>query len=130
MIAAGGYLHETVGEDMELVVRHAPPWRASRGARDRVVFVPDPVAWTEVPGDGCASSAASATAGTAGSPTSCGGTAAALQPALRRAWAWSSFPYFLLVELLAPVVEIVGVVAVVLGLVARRRQRPSSRCCS
>jgi cellulose synthase/poly-beta-1,6-N-acetylglucosamine synthase-like glycosyltransferase len=48
LIAAGGYLQETVGEDMELIARirrhareHAVP--------DRVHFIPDPVAWTEVP---------------------------------------------------------------------------------
>ena len=48
MIEAGGYLHETVGEDMEVVVRMR---RFARQAKtgDRVVFVPDPVAWTEVP---------------------------------------------------------------------------------
>jgi cellulose synthase/poly-beta-1,6-N-acetylglucosamine synthase-like glycosyltransferase len=43
----GGYLHDTVGEDMELVARlrnHAP-----RGGPSTVRFVPDPVAWTEVP---------------------------------------------------------------------------------
>ena len=45
---AGGYLHETVGEDMELVVR-LRRLAADRGGPDRVVFVPDPVAWTEAP---------------------------------------------------------------------------------
>jgi cellulose synthase/poly-beta-1,6-N-acetylglucosamine synthase-like glycosyltransferase len=45
---AGGYLHESVGEDMELVVRLRR--RAiERGGPRRVIFVPDPVAWTEVP---------------------------------------------------------------------------------
>jgi len=48
MSAAGGYLHETVGEDMELVVRLRR--RAlEEGGPSRVVFVPDPVAWTEAP---------------------------------------------------------------------------------
>lgn len=48
VLKAGGYLHETVGEDMELVVRLM---RTSReeGKPRRVAFVPDPVAWTEVP---------------------------------------------------------------------------------
>ena len=49
MIAAGGYLHETVGEDMELVVRMQPARARRTGTGERVVFVPDPVAWTEVP---------------------------------------------------------------------------------
>ena len=46
--AAGGYLHETVGEDMEVVVRLRR--RAlENGGPSQVVFVPDPVAWTEGP---------------------------------------------------------------------------------
>lgn len=50
VVAAGGYATDTVGEDMELVVRlhrhcreHDIPYR--------IHFVPDPVAWTECPED-------------------------------------------------------------------------------
>ena len=48
--AAGGYRLDTVGEDMDLVVR------LHRHCREqeipyRVAFVPDPVAWTECPED-------------------------------------------------------------------------------
>lgn len=47
-IEAGGYLTNTVGEDMELIVR------LHRYARDKkmdydITFIPDPVAWTECP---------------------------------------------------------------------------------
>jgi cellulose synthase/poly-beta-1,6-N-acetylglucosamine synthase-like glycosyltransferase len=45
---AGGYLHETVGEDMELVVRLRRQ-AYERGGPKKVIFVPDPVAWTEAP---------------------------------------------------------------------------------
>lgn len=48
VLAGGGYLHDTVGEDMELVTRVRRRAREA-GMPDRVVFVPDPVAWTEVP---------------------------------------------------------------------------------
>jgi cellulose synthase/poly-beta-1,6-N-acetylglucosamine synthase-like glycosyltransferase len=48
VLACGGYRHDTVGEDMELVARmhrymyeHELPYR--------IVFVPDPVCWTEAP---------------------------------------------------------------------------------
>jgi cellulose synthase/poly-beta-1,6-N-acetylglucosamine synthase-like glycosyltransferase len=48
VLNVGGYKHDTVGEDMELVVRmhrycfeHDIPYR--------VEFVPDPVCWTEAP---------------------------------------------------------------------------------
>ena len=47
VLAAGGYLHGTVGEDMELVARLRAT--SPRGAPTVVQFVPDPVAWTEVP---------------------------------------------------------------------------------
>ena len=48
IINAGGYVHDTVGEDMELVVRLRRKGYEEGGPR-RVDFIPDPVAWTEVP---------------------------------------------------------------------------------
>lgn len=48
VMAAGGYLHETVGEDMELVAR-LRRWGMEHNGPHRVVFVAFPVAWTEVP---------------------------------------------------------------------------------
>lgn len=44
----GGYLTGSVGEDMELVVRLHRHFR-EKGRPYRVAFVPDPVCWTEVP---------------------------------------------------------------------------------
>lgn len=46
--AAGGYSAHTVGEDMELVVRLHRHAREERRPY-RIAFIPDPVAWTEVP---------------------------------------------------------------------------------
>jgi cellulose synthase/poly-beta-1,6-N-acetylglucosamine synthase-like glycosyltransferase len=114
MIAAGGYRHDTVGEDMELVVRMRR-LAHERGEPERIVFVPDPVAWTEVP--------------------------RRLRVLARQRDRWHRgltdvierhrgillnprygamglvvAPYFLLVELLAPVVELVGLVALITGL--------------
>lgn len=48
VVEIGGYLHDTVGEDMELVVRLHRHCR-EKGEKYRVAFVPDPVAWTECP---------------------------------------------------------------------------------
>jgi cellulose synthase/poly-beta-1,6-N-acetylglucosamine synthase-like glycosyltransferase len=48
VVSAGGYLHDTVGEDMELVLR-LKRLSYERGGPGRIAFVPDPVAWTEVP---------------------------------------------------------------------------------
>ena len=127
MIAAGGYEHETVGEDMEVVVRMR---RLARGrdGRGKVVFVPDPVAWTEVP--------------------------ERLRVLGRQRERWHRgladvlwrhrrlafnprfgamglvvVPYFVLIELLAPVVELLGLVAVAVGLVFGAVNIPSP-CCS
>lgn len=50
VVAAGGYLHDTVGEDMELVVRLHRHCREQK-IPYRVAYVPDPVAWTECPED-------------------------------------------------------------------------------
>jgi cellulose synthase/poly-beta-1,6-N-acetylglucosamine synthase-like glycosyltransferase len=47
-VQAGGYATDTVGEDMELVVRMHRHLH-DRKQRYRIGFVPDPVCWTEVP---------------------------------------------------------------------------------
>lgn len=50
VIEVGGFRHDTVGEDMELIVRIHRVMRKKKKAY-RIVFLPDPVAWTEVPED-------------------------------------------------------------------------------
>ena len=113
-IEAGGYAHDTVGEDMEVVTRMHRNLR-EKGKPYRVTFVPDPVAWTEVP--------------------------ATLRVLRRQRDRWHrglmdtlfrhrkmllnprygtvgllAMPYFFLFEFLGPVVEILGYVAVPLSL--------------
>jgi cellulose synthase/poly-beta-1,6-N-acetylglucosamine synthase-like glycosyltransferase len=48
VIDAGGLDHRTIGEDMELCLRLHRKFR-EQGRPYRVVFLPDPVCWTEVP---------------------------------------------------------------------------------
>ena len=48
--AIGGWYTETVGEDVELVVR-LHRYLRDRGEAYRIQFVPDPVCWTEAPED-------------------------------------------------------------------------------
>jgi cellulose synthase/poly-beta-1,6-N-acetylglucosamine synthase-like glycosyltransferase len=48
LLDAGGYRRETVGEDIEVTARLRAMGYESR-RRGRVEFIPDPVAWTEVP---------------------------------------------------------------------------------
>ncbi len=48
VIACGGYYTKTVGEDMELVVRMRK-YMANQGLPYKVVYISDPLCWTEAP---------------------------------------------------------------------------------
>jgi cellulose synthase/poly-beta-1,6-N-acetylglucosamine synthase-like glycosyltransferase len=111
---AGGYNAATVGEDMELIAairRRA----AERGSPNPIGFVPDPIAWTEVP----------ATLRTLGRQRDRWhrGLADVLWRH-RRVLGNPRYgvlgtvvaPVFVVVELLAPVVEALGLVTVALAL--------------
>lgn len=50
VIKCGGYNHKTVGEDMELIVRMRR-YMHDHDLRYKVVYVPDPLCWTESPSD-------------------------------------------------------------------------------
>lgn len=50
VIDAGGYRNNTIGEDMELIVRIHRLLR-QQGTPYRITFVPEPVCWTEAPED-------------------------------------------------------------------------------
>jgi cellulose synthase/poly-beta-1,6-N-acetylglucosamine synthase-like glycosyltransferase len=104
--AAGGFDADTVGEDMELVVRLHDHLREQRQPY-RISFVPDPVAWTEAPE----------------SLRDLGRQRDRWQRGLlqvlwrhRRMFAspahgvpgMVAFPFFVFVELLGPVVEVLG----------------------
>jgi cellulose synthase/poly-beta-1,6-N-acetylglucosamine synthase-like glycosyltransferase len=114
LIASGGYAHDTVGEDMELVTRMHRTLREA-GRNYKITFVPDPVAWTEVP--------------------------SSLRVLRRQRDRWHrglidtllrhckmlfnprygtvgllAMPYFFLFELLGPVVELLGYIAFIVGL--------------
>jgi poly-beta-1,6-N-acetyl-D-glucosamine synthase len=49
-VAAGGYNHKTVGEDMELVMRMHKYMREKK-LPYKVAYVPEPLCWTEAPAD-------------------------------------------------------------------------------
>lgn len=114
VIAAGGYLHETVGEDMELVTRMHRVLREN-GRRYKIIFVPDPVAWTEVP----------ETLRVLGRQRDrwhrgLMDTLVRHRRMLGRPRYGSvgliAMPYFFLFEFLGPVIELLGYLAFVLGL--------------
>lgn len=115
MIAAGGYLEETVGEDMELALRLRRLGYEQKGPK-RIDFIPDPVAWTEAP----------ETLRVLGRQRDRWhrGLADVLWRHKRvilnpryGAMGLVSFPYFVVIELLAPLVEAIGLLGLVLGLV-------------
>ncbi|WP_413774780.1 glycosyltransferase family 2 protein [Cytobacillus firmus] len=114
VIEAGGYRTNTVGEDMELVVRLHRLIRDKK-QKKKIVYVPDPVCWTEVP------------------------ESMTYLRRQRRRWhrglfesLWAhrkmtfnprygqigfiSFPYFWLVEFFGPIVELLGYIYVVISL--------------
>ena len=114
VVNAGGYLHDTVGEDMELVLRLKRLSYEHRGP-GRIAFVPDPVAWTEVP----------ETLSVLGRQRDRWhrGLADVLWRHRRMflnpkygVTGLFVYPYYAIVELLAPVIELVGLVTLAFGL--------------
>jgi cellulose synthase/poly-beta-1,6-N-acetylglucosamine synthase-like glycosyltransferase len=114
MIAAGGYRHDTVGEDMELVVRMRR-LAHERGAPERIVFVPDPVAWTEAPRR-LRVLARQRDRWHRGLADVIGRHRRVVFNPRYGAMGLVVAPYFVFVELLAPVVELIGLAALVAGL--------------
>lgn len=114
LMEAGGYSTQTIGEDMELVVRLR---RRSyeNGVPHRVVFVADAVAWTQVP-DSNRVLGSQRDRWHRGLSEVLWRHRVILFNARYRAMGIVSFPYFAFFELLAPVVELVGIVALIVGL--------------
>lgn len=114
MLAVGGYETETIGEDMEMILRLRRRSLAT-GEPGKVVFVPDPVAWTEVP------ETAKVLAGQRdrwhrGLADVLWRNRAVLFNPRYGAMAFVSFPYFLFVEFFAPVLEALGIVTTIVAL--------------
>lgn len=109
--AAGGYATDTIGEDVELVMRLHRHLR-ERGEEYRIEFVPDPVAWTEAPDDvgSLARQRRRWQRGLGEALWRHRGTA--LRPRYG-VFGCVAFPYFLLFELLGPAIELVGYPCVV-----------------
>lgn len=113
-IDAGGYEHATVGEDMELVAR-LRRLAIERGAPDTVVFIPDPVAWTEVP-ESVRVLGRQRDRWHRGLADVLWRHRRALLNPRYRSLGLVALPYFTFIELLGPVVEAVGLIGLVIGL--------------
>jgi cellulose synthase/poly-beta-1,6-N-acetylglucosamine synthase-like glycosyltransferase len=114
VLDAGGYARDTVGEDMDLVVRLRRRSYAT-GGPGRVAFIPDPVAWTEVP-ETFRGLGRQRDRWHRGLADVLRRNRGALFNPRYRAFGLVVYPYFLLVELLAPVVEALGVLGLCVGL--------------
>jgi cellulose synthase/poly-beta-1,6-N-acetylglucosamine synthase-like glycosyltransferase len=106
VIQAGGYETDTVGEDMELVVRlHR---RARRdGTHYRVAFVPDPVSWTEAP-ESLAVLGRQRRRWQRGLADSLWRHRGVLVDRRQGALRWLAMPYYTVFEVLGPVIELFG----------------------
>jgi cellulose synthase/poly-beta-1,6-N-acetylglucosamine synthase-like glycosyltransferase len=102
----GGFATDTVGEDMELVVRLHRHFRA-RGLGYRIEFVPDPVCWTEVPED-MGSLSRQRRRWHRGLGQTLWRHRRAIGNARYGAFGLIALPYFLLFEFLGPVIETFG----------------------
>jgi len=115
ILAAGGYAHDTVGEDIELVV-HLRRQAAETGRQGRVEFIPDPVAWTEAPASLSVLARQRDRWHRGLSDVLWRHRRLFLNPRYK-ALGLVVYPYFLFFELLAPVIEAVGLVVLVLALI-------------
>jgi cellulose synthase/poly-beta-1,6-N-acetylglucosamine synthase-like glycosyltransferase len=117
--AVGGWWTGTVGEDMELVVRLHRYFR-DRDEDYRVLFVPDPVCWTEVPENLAALSRQRRRWQRGLAETLVSHRDAALRPRYGRLGI--AVPYFVVFEMIGPALAVGGYavlpVAWVLGLVS------------
>ncbi|MFN8668373.1 MAG: glycosyltransferase [Gemmatimonadaceae bacterium] len=114
VIAAGGYTHDTVGEDMELVLKlRRQAYEAKRA--HRILFVPDAVAWTECPESLRVLNRQRDRWHRGLSDVLWRHRRMLFNPRYGVVGMWC-FPYFVFVELLAPVVELLGWIGLVLGV--------------
>lgn len=106
VVWAGGYRTDTVGEDMELVVRLHRLLRAARRPY-RISFVPDPICWTEAP-ESMAVLRTQRARWHRGLSESLMMNRGLLFSRHGGAPGWLAFPFMILFEWLSPVVELAG----------------------
>jgi cellulose synthase/poly-beta-1,6-N-acetylglucosamine synthase-like glycosyltransferase len=111
VLTVGGYRTETIGEDMELVVRMHRLLRESRTPY-RITFVPDPICWTEAPEDLC-TLRNQRIRWQRGLCESLFLNRELLFHPRGGAVGWLSFPFAILFECLSPVIVVIGYVSLI-----------------
>lgn len=114
VLEVGGYARDSVGEDMELVVR-LRKLGYDRNDVARIVFSPDPVAWTEAPASWRTLARQRNRWYRGLLDVLLRHRSMMLRPRYRSA-GMLALPYFALVEGLAPVLEFIGVTLTIIGL--------------
>jgi len=118
VVDAGGYATDTVGEDMELVVRLHRHCR-EHGIPYAIHFVPDPVAWTECP-ETLRQLARQRDRWQRGLFQSLTRHRVMLMNSRYGRAGLLAFPYFFFLEMLGPVVEALGYVAFAVAVLSGR----------
>jgi len=122
VVAVGGYATDTVGEDMELVVRLHRYCRKN-DRKYSIHFIPDPVAWTECP-EKLSVLAGQRDRWQRGLFQSLTRHLVMLfNPRYGRA-GMLAFPYFFFMEMLGPVIELFGYASFTITLLAGRADGP------
>jgi len=106
LVKAGGYLTNCIGEDMEIVVRMHEIIRKDN-SQGRITFVPDPVCWTEAP-ENIRVLKSQRIRWQKGTLQSLG---LHKKIFLNPKYGWVgllAFPYFVIFEMLGPIIEFVG----------------------
>ncbi len=115
VLEVGGFETGTVGEDMELVVRmHRHMFEAKRD--HRVVFVPEPVCWTEVP-ESLRVLRRQRTRWQRGAFESLWKHRKMFMNPRYGAVGMIGFPYYAFFEVAGPIVELLGYLMTILGLI-------------
>ena len=116
----GGYDTSTVGEDLELVVRMRKYMRDVEKTKYRVAFIPDPLCWTEVPSSYKILGRQRNRWTRGAIDTISKHRSMIFNPKYGRI-GLLSFPYWVMFEWLAPIIEIIGLfyffILVLMGLV-------------
>ena len=113
VLGAGAYNKDSIGEDMELVVRLHRYYTETVKKDYRIVFIPDPVCWTEAPSD-LGSLSRQRIRWQRGLADTLEKHSAIFSPKYK-AVGMLAVPYFYLVELWGPVIELASWIALIVA---------------
>ena len=123
VLELGGYQTGSIGEDMDLVVRLHRKYRELK-QKYSIVFIPDPVCWTEAPSD-VASLQKQRSRWQRGLADTLKQNRTMIFNPRYGFLGLFAFPYFLFVELLGPVFEVLSLLAIVILLCTEGSQHIS-----